>query len=186
MSNIKYVPVQSYHKATIIALFNNEGEVNWDHLKLNRRVNNNIELSNELAKSGYDRMQKDFTAQQVALLFKYISHPILNGANRKLLGLKNYKHELLTNFENKPELINRNMEYITKLSDGVLSGLGLRKKNGGDLNLHYEFIDNINFYFTRTEDGFFKMHDRNTLKVIKSIESTDELVKTLLKLKNSK
>jgi len=183
MNGIEYVPVQSYHKATVIALFNNEGQVNWDHLKLLRRINKNEELFNELKRSGYHRMQKDFTAAQVALLFKYISHPILNNANMKLLNIKAPKYSQLIYFEENPELINRNLEYIHKLGDGALIGMGLRKKSG-DFNLHYEFIGNSKYYFTRDDNGYFEMKDRNTLKTIKLIESTDDLVLTLLKLKN--
>lgn len=184
MDEIQVVSAQSFHKATIIQLFNNEGEVKWNNEKLNRRIFNNPQLFLDMEKSGYNKNQKDFTAAQVALLFKYISHPILNTANRKLLKIAPIKHKLLDNFENNTHLINRDMEYIAKLTDGVLSGLGLRKKEGGDLNPHYEFTDNDSVYFMRSKEGFFKMYDRNTLKKIKTIESTDELVRELLRLKN--
>lgn len=184
MNKTKLAPVQSYHKATLIALFDNEGEVKWDRVKLARHMNNNPDLIFELEDAGYIKSQQGFTAQQVALLFKYINHPILNEANRKLLKLTPIKHKLLDNFEKNNHLINRDMEYLPKLSDGALSGLGLRKKDGGDLNPHYEFVDNDHFYFIRTIDGFFDMHEYATLKVVKTIESTDELVRELLKLKN--
>jgi len=183
MDEIQVVSVQSFHKATLIQLFNNEGEVKWGNEKLNRRIFNNPKLSAEMKNAGYDKNQKDFTAAQVALLFKYISHPILNKANKRVLKIKDHKHGLLDNFENNPELICNDMEDIKKLEDGALSGLGLRKKNGGDLNPHYVFTDNDKVYFTKVDLGF-KMHENATLRVVKVITSTEYLIKELLKLKN--
>jgi hypothetical protein len=87
MMELQFVPIQSYYKSTLVELYNNEGEVGWNFRKLKNEINARKELLEKLEATGYNQTIKSFTAQQVSLIFKYISHPILNERNINLLKL---------------------------------------------------------------------------------------------------
>jgi hypothetical protein len=179
---MNYVPIQSYFKSTLAQIYNNEGEVKWDIDRLSEKINGNELLIKQLKECGYKERSKSFTAYQVSLIFKYLSHPILNQLNQKLLKME--KQDLLTRFENKQELITDKLERIEKLDDSILSDLGLRKNSCPDCNEHYLFVENNNYYFTRNKFGYFEMHNKDTLKCESVINNTAQLIGTLLRLRN--
>lgn len=179
---MEFVPIQSYHKATLAQLYDNEGEVFWDTQKLKTEIDSNPELVKKLKETGYKERSKSFTGEQISLIFKYLSRPILNFKNMKLLKIKGF--DLLNNFEMKPELLKNNIETLEKLSDAVLSGLGLRKNEDPDFNPYYIFGANESVYFIRDKKEFI-MHDMHTFRVLKVIKTTEDLIKELLLLKNT-
>lgn len=179
----EFVPVQSYHKATLAQLYDNEGEVFWDTQKLKTEIDSNPELVQKLKETGYKERSKSFTGEQIGLIFKFLSRPILTDKNRKLLKINTFN--LLNNFEMKPELLTKDIEKLENISDAVLCGLGMRKKEGPDFNTHYVFTANESVYFIRDKKTFI-MHDMYTFRVLKVIEKTEDLIRELLDLKNKK
>jgi hypothetical protein len=176
---MEFVPVQSYYKATLAQLFDNEGEVKWNSERLRVEIDNRPELSLKLKETGYQKKSKSFTAQQVQLIFEYISWPILNKKNMRLLKINQF--DLLDYHKNtKPT---ETMEPILKLTDGLLSSLGLVKSFDKDANTHYLFNGNSNVYLLKIKDGF-EIHDLQTFRLIETVKTTEGLIRSLLALRN--
>lgn len=170
------VPIKSYYKSTMVYLYDNEGEPNWSIQKLNKFIRENSECAAELKKTKYNVFQKRFTAEQVKIIFKYMGHPMLNMANRKLLKIKN---NLLDYFEQHPDKINTKKEQLIDLSPIIINDLGLIFENGKLL-----FTENEKYFFT-IEDDFFTLYEKNSLKSVKNITDTSELITTLLELRKN-
>lgn len=184
MDKIETVPVRSYHKATLIALYNNEGEVKWNYDKLSRRINSNEVLLSDLQNVGYDKDQKDFTASQVQILFSHISHPILNEENRSLLKINSTKNKLLNLIEKIMDNKTSNFKTISEIDDKMLESLGLKHVDNPDFNNHYIFENDNDYYFIKNKDSI-DVHVKSSLMVINTIKSTKILIQKLLKLKNT-
>lgn len=178
---MQFVPIQSYHKATLAALYDNEGEASWDIEKLAKEISSNPKLMEELKKTGYKERSKSFTGQQIAIIFNYISRPILNQKNRKLLKMEN-ELNLLDHFNANKNLLNDKMANIDEIPPAALSQMGLRYIQGPDCNDHYTFIYNPEIYLLK-KPGCFEIHCRNTFKIIEKITETPALVLALLKYK---
>lgn len=180
---MQLIPIQSYYKTTLAQLFDNEGEVSWDVQKLIRAITKNKSCISELKEAGYNSKSKSFTGEQVKIIFRYISRPILNKKNKKLLKIEN-RFKLLNWLEkNYNNLKLAEMEELKDIEEGVLIELGLRLNTGSDVNDHYYFTENDHYYFIR-KNGHFLLHEKSSLKCIKTIKNTPELINTLIQLKN--
>jgi hypothetical protein len=178
---MEFVPVQSYHKATLAQLYDNEGEARWDIEKLKKEIHSNKSLWNELLNTGYKERSKSFTGHQVSLIFKYLSRPILNLKNMKLLKIKNF--DLLQRFDENHSLITNDFEQLDKIPEAALIQLGLRKHNMPEENEHYTFTENEDIYLLKKQDGF-EIHCRKTFKLLEYIKDTKSLIVALLHYKN--
>jgi hypothetical protein len=176
---MEFVPVQSYYKATLAQLFDNEGEVKWNSDRLKDEINIRPELVGKLKETGYQKTSKSFTAQQVQFIFEYISRPILNEKNMRLLKINQF--DLLDYHKNTKPI--ETMEQISRLTDAILSSLGLVKSFDKEANTHYLFNGNTNVYLLKIKDGF-EIHDLQTFRLIETVKTTEGLIRSLLALRN--
>jgi hypothetical protein len=78
------------------------------------------------------------------------------------------------------------VEKIENLKGAILCDLGLRRNESPDCNEHYTFTGNENYYFILTNQGYFELHNKRTLKKEQVISDTKMLMETLLRLRNEK
>jgi hypothetical protein len=178
---VEFVPYASYFKATLIQLYNNEGEVKWDSRKLRKEIESKPELLESLKEIGYHKDSKGFTTEQIILIFTHISHPILNKPNMELLKLK--PTVLLDHFEQHPPNFVP-MKMIKDLTPVTLCDLGLRRNWNADENPHYTFEGNANIYLLIKGNGF-EFHNRLNFEKLEYVETVKELIEALLKYKNN-
>lgn len=177
----RFVPIRSYHKSTIITLYNNEGEVNWNRNKFQKKINANEELLNELYELGYNSFDKSFTGEQVGVLFKYLGRPILTRENRKLLKLnEDDNHIGLLNLLNTALISCENGSLISDTN--MLKQIGLEYQEGKDFNPHYTFRYNDKVYFEKGIGASLVVRSTQNFRVIDTIFELRSLVKQLVNL----
>jgi hypothetical protein len=178
---MEFVPIQSYHKATLAQLYDNEGEARWDIEKLKKEIHSCPDLVTELKNTGYKERAKSFTGHQISLIFKYLSRPILNLKNMKLLKINQF--DLLSRFDEDNSRLANDFEKIDQLSEVVLMQLGLKLNNMPEANAHYTFEHNKDIYLFKKPDGF-EIHCAKTFKLLEKITDTKSLIIALLHYKH--
>jgi len=175
-----YVPIQSYYKAQIIELFNNEGEPKWDFRRLSKKMDSRPELIEELNEKGYDVNDKYFTGEQVRILFKHLGRPILSEKNRKYLNLK-----LDNTIRNLITITMKNLDSNKLLTDKkYLAQLGLQYQEGGDVNPHFNFSENTDYYFMPSGNELL-LRKYGSMDNIAQIKNTESLLSELSKIANN-
>ena len=177
---MEFVPIQSYHKATVAALYNNEGEVKWDIRTLKNAINKNTDLLSILKANGYKEKNKSFTAFQVELIFKHLSTPILNDKNMRLLKIEPKPEFDLLKYQGM-HLGELTLKPLDELKDGVLFDLGIIKNK--DKPGNYLFRYNPKICLKRTLTGF-EFYDTETLESIRVVNDTKGFIVELQKLRN--
>lgn len=184
MATLKKVPVMSYYKATMVKLFNNDGEVHFNLSILMNRIKKDKVLYPKLIDLNYVPTNKYFTADQVALIFEHIWHPSLNEANSMELNISSVTNDFITNIHSllpKTAMGKNNLKKINKLSDENLILFGITKNTNPDYNFYY--IEGADDYCLVKQHNGFKLHTLPHMVGVKEITSTKQLLNELLELK---
>ncbi len=177
-----FVPIKSYFKQEILELFNNEGQPKWDLRRLNRKIENNELLLQELEKIGYEKKDQFFTGEQVQVIFKYLGRPVMTEKNQRYFK-RHYPDKSLEIIKlfNKIRTHISNATLLTNTDD--LAWFGLHFINGGDFNPHYKFTHNPKYYFELSRDEkTFYLKSFKTLMIEDEINTTDKLIVIIEKL----
>jgi tRNA(Ser,Leu) C12 N-acetylase TAN1 len=127
-------------------MFDNEGEVTWNHQIFSRRIESNENLLEKLYDTGYSKNQKYFTAEQVSLIFKHLSHPILNQKNKDLLKIKDEIPSFLRYMSDNKTLPDistlKKMDDFTRRDFEILGIIDI-KNNTARLSFNSDYIINL-------------------------------------------
>ncbi len=68
-------PIQPYTKFALSLAYFPNSSFKTAARHLNRWIQRNPELSNALLKTGYNKLQRHYTAEQAKLIFEYLGEP---------------------------------------------------------------------------------------------------------------
>jgi len=175
------IPINIYSKTQLASIYNSDSPKKWDARVLGLQIHSDKSLMYELKKAGYRKMQKKLTKEQVSILFKHYPPPKINAEISKILGISNPNLKIIENIMNKD--FDR-LKELSDIDDNTLKIIGIIKNENPDVN--YYNIENSEFILTRQSDFSFIMQELPNFKVIKRINTSRDLIITLIKIRNGK